>query len=874
MPASGSEGRCAVREQEDRARHFEALLHSDPDFIALAGLDGQVHFLNDAGRALVGFDEAADVTSYGIRDFLTEDGYAASLREERPATLATGRWTGPSELRDWSGGAPIPVMVTSFLVRDLDTHEPIALATIRRDHRPALQAIAQVERVRAALVHSEQRHRALLLHMSELLLVISLEGELVYASPSAGRVLGYTEGAFVGKEVLGLVHPDDVPAVDAAITALQGHPNRPAVLDVRLRAGDGGYRRFEAVTNLIEEEAVTGLLVVGRDVTQRRDAERSRQVEAGVLELIATEAPVDVVLTAVSLWVEGQLEGTRCTVVLAESTAAGQVFRTAAAPSMPAAYQSALDGQVADGHPSPCGTAFGTREPALAPDLLADQDYAPMHQLARDCAVRACWSFPVTSPTTHALYGTFALYRGAVGLPDEDAAAVVRRAIRLVGITLDRQVLLERLAYQASHDDLTGLPNRATLLARLTAALRRPATAGVAPVVAFLDLDRLKIVNDSLGHEVGDELLVRIAEQLSAAIPESATVARFGGDEFVVLLEECADVEEAVRLTEAVLAAVARPVELAGRVVTPSASAGLVLADVGQSASDVLRDADIAMYRAKYRGGSGYTLYTDEMGRRAFDRLELEEQIRHGLDHGEFRVVYQPVVDLTREGALVGFEALVRWEHPERGLLMPAEFIDLSEETGLVVRLGEQVLERVVQDVQTWTVRAPDFVGFVAVNLAARQLAVSDLVTTVEVALAKMAPWVLSLELTESTVMADTEAGKLVLDDLAAAGARLAVDDFGTGFSSLSYLARLPVHVLKIDRSFVHDLASPGGRAVAAAVINLANGLELAVVAEGIETDEQRAMLLDMGCRYAQGYLLGRPMPEAEAVALMQASQR
>ena len=855
----------------ERARQFEALLHSDPDFLALAGLDGQVRFLNEAGRALVHFDEGLEVTDFGIRDFMTEQAYTASLQEERPATIATGRWTGTSELRDWAGGPAIPVEVSSFVVHDLETHAPIALATIRRDLRATVASAAEVDRVRAALAHSEQRHRALLLHMSELLLVLSLDGELVYASPSAGRVLGYPEGSFLGKDVLSLVHEADVAGVVATIAALQDHPEQPAVFDVRLKTGDGIYRRFEVATNLIEEDVVTGILVVGRDVTLRRNAERSRQAEADVLELIATEAPVNEVLAAVSQWVEHQLEGTRCTVLLAEASEQGQVFRAGAAPSMPASYAIALEGQLTAGHPSPCGEAFGSHEKVLVPDLLADDAYLPMHALARECEVRACWSFPVSSPTTGAFYGTFALYRGAAGLPDDEDEAVVRRASRLVGITLDRQVLLGQLAHQASADDLTGLANRHTLLAELTERLNREPSAGVGPVVAFLDLDRLKIVNDSLGHEVGDELLVRIARNLAAVAPDSARVARFGGDEFVVLLDDVEDLDDAVRLTEQLLAAVARPISLAGRVITPSASAGLVLAGRGQSATDVLRDADTAMYRAKHQGGSSYALFTDEMGRRAFDRLDLEQQIRFALAHEQFRVVYQPVFELTEGGALTGFEALVRWDHPERGLLMPGDFIDLAEETGLIVPLGEQVLARVARDVASWTVRAPGFTGFVAVNLAARQLG-GDLVTTVEGIIEQMAPWRLGLELTEGAVMGDTEAGKQVLDDLNAVGARLAIDDFGTGFSSLSYLARLPVHVLKIDRSFVHDLASAGGRAVAAAVINLANGLGLGVVAEGIETEEQRDVLRAMGCHFAQGYLLGKPMSEPDAVALVEAA--
>jgi EAL domain-containing protein (putative c-di-GMP-specific phosphodiesterase class I) len=317
---------------------------------------------------------------------------------------------------------------------------------------------------------------------------------------------------------------------------------------------------------------------------------------------------------------------------------------------------------------------------------------------------------------------------------------------------------------------------------------------------------------------------------------------------------------------------VAEPVVLAGRPLAPSASAGVVVAKPGHTAVEMLRDADIAMYRAKHAGGGGYAVFTDDMRQRAFDRLDLESQIRHGLTAGEFRVFYQPTVDLSRGDAFVGFEALVRWQHPQRGLLLPASFVNLAEETGLIIELGEWVLRTVATTVQRWGEEVGRLHGRMSVNLAARQLGAPGLVPAVRRAMRDMAGWSLCLELTESTLMGDTSAKRALINELAGLGASLAIDDFGTGFSSLSYLTRLPVSTLKIDKSFVQDLGKPAGLAVASAVINLATGLGLDVVAEGIETESQRAALVALGCRYGQGFLVARPMPEDRAEAFVRAA--
>jgi diguanylate cyclase (GGDEF)-like protein/PAS domain S-box-containing protein len=855
-----------VSPDDERARQFEAVVQGGPDFVAFATVEGEVVFVNESGRRLVGIDAQTDVGSMVLADFLPDGGQAA--RRELADVLSTGSWTGVGTLRDWRGGPPIPVSVTSFVARHAETGEPLGVATVRRDLRPSLQIDVETEK-------REQRDRALLHHMSDVLLVVGTDRTLRYASPSASRVLGAASGWTDGPDLLELVHTDDRASTRAALDEVAGHTGEPALLRLRLRGADGAFGHYEALaTNLVDDEAVAGILIGVRDIAERHKAAEAERALTSVLELIAGEAPIGAVLEALAISVERQLEDTICTVLLVTGSGQEAVFAYGASPSMPTEYESALVGRVIETHPSPCGLAVRSRSPVFVADIDTDVRFRPMRPLARVCDVRSCWSYPVVSPTTDALLGTFALHTRTPGLPDPQTSAIVDRASRLVAIALDRHVLVSRLAHKAEHDELTGLPNRLALLTRLEEALdKEPEPGYVGPLVLLLDLDRLKIVNDSLGHEVGDELLKVIAERLPDAVPDGSLVARFGGDEFAVLVDRLEDPRQAAELAERVLTSVAAPVALVGRTVTPSASVGVVIATRDRSATEVIRDADIAMYRAKHGGGARHAFFTSDMSKRAFDRLDLEEQIRQGLARDEFRVYYQPMLNLRDGDTLAGFEALVRWQHPERGLLGPDAFVDLAVETGLIVELGAWVLHTVARTARRWATRFPDRSGTVAVNLAFRQLVEPRLVEVVREAASTMAPWLLSLELTESTLMSDTEATRTVVDDLVGLGTWLAIDDFGTGFSSLAYLTRLPVQVLKIDGSFVQDLANPGAAAVAATIVNLAHSLDLKVVAEGIETAAQHAAVVEMGCHFGQGYLLGMPLPEAEAEELLASTE-
>ncbi len=432
----------------------------------------------------------------------------------------------------------------------------------------------------------------------------------------------------------------------------------------------------------------------------------------------------------------------------------------------------------------------------------------------------------------------------------------------------ERKQVEARLEHQASHDSLTGLPNRAMLLDRLAGALAsRQRTTAVA--VLLLDLDGFKLVNDSRGHAAGDELLVAVGRRLRAHLPPGALLARLGGDEFAVLLERVADPAESARLAEHLIEALRHPLDIDGREVFVSASVGVVKHRPGWAKpGDLLRDADTALYQAKTRGPGSWAVFEPGMRASVLARLERETALRGAAERGELRLRYQPKVELAT-GRVVGVEALIRWEHPDLGLLHPVEFVRLAEETGLIVPLGRWVLWEACRRAREWRDLSGEAAPVVCVNVSACQLREASFVAQVAMALeaSGLDPDSLELEITESAVMRDAPEAWGALSDLRKLGVRLAIDDFGTGSSSLGRLRELPVDALKVDRSFVAGLGrDPGSLAIARAVTVLAHDLGLVVTAEGIETTEQASVLRALGVDLGQGFYFAPPLP-GEAIA-------
>ena len=445
---------------------------------------------------------------------------------------------------------------------------------------------------------------------------------------------------------------------------------------------------------------------------------------------------------------------------------------------------------------------------------------------------------------------------------------------KYVGIMRDiteRKCAEERIRHLAHYDELTGLPNRVHFSQLLEQALSESKFSKKQVAVLFIDLDRFKLINDSLSHESGDAVLRQVAKRLAEALPKRATIARFGGDEFAVLMRECNMPTEPAETAQKLLVAMAQPLLVEDQDYHLTASIGIsAYPGDGENAQTILKHSDMAMYRAKQHGKNNYQFYSSQMNLHSFERLVLERFLRHALEQDEFEVYYQPKIDLVT-GCVTGMEALLRWMHPGMGMISPVKFIPLAEETGLIVPIGVWVLRAACQQTRDWQLQGLPPLR-VAVNLSARQFVQEDLLDTIVKILAEtgLAPEMLELEITESVTMENPEHATTLLKKLKALGISLAIDDFGTGYSSLSYLKRLPIDNVKIDRSFIKDIPhDEDDVAITQAVIAMAHSLRLKVIAEGVESEEHLTFLQNHGCDEAQGYLYGAPMPADEFRELM-----
>jgi diguanylate cyclase (GGDEF)-like protein/PAS domain S-box-containing protein len=435
----------------------------------------------------------------------------------------------------------------------------------------------------------------------------------------------------------------------------------------------------------------------------------------------------------------------------------------------------------------------------------------------------------------------------------------------------ERKAFEEQLAHQAFHDPVTGLANRALFGERVRHAVARARRSERGLAVVFLDIDDFKTINDSLGHDAGDQVLLDVAQRIAASVRPSDTAARFGGDEFAVLLEDVGGPQEAADAAERILAALTAPLTVAGKELRVGASLGISVDEGWTGADEIVRNADAAMYIAKRDGKGTYRLFEPTMHEGVLERLELRASLQEAITGGQLEVHYQPIVRLG-DGSVAGAEALVRWRHPERGLIPPDQFIGLAEEMGLIIPLGTYVLNEACR--QTVALRHEHERFMVSVNISVKQLQHGDVVADVRDALARsgLPAAALALEITETAMMSDADLAIRRLHELKALGVRLALDDFGTGYSSLSYLSRMPVDVLKMDRSFLRDGGQPDG--LANAVVAIGQTLGLAVVAEGIEHPEQGEALRELGCYLGQGFHFARPMDAAAVTEFLRAPAR
>jgi len=527
----------------------------------------------------------------------------------------------------------------------------------------------------------------------------------------------------------------------------------------------------------------------------------------------------------------------------------------------------------------PCLEAYSTGGAVAVADLRAEHRFGTFTEQALEAGLAAVFTFPLRSGSGDQL-GALDLYRDTPGPLDADAMAAAQTLADVAAAYLlnaqaraELADASERSRVSALHDPLTGLPNRVLLMELIDHVLLRAARSKKIAAVLFADLDRFKSVNDRYGHRLGDELLVAVASRLSSLLRPGDTLGRLSGDEFVIICEGLDDRSQALVIANRIGLALSTPFELSSAYLEMTASVGIAVAELGEVDSErLLQDADVAMYQAKAKGGAQHQSIDQRQQRESIRRTNLGHDLQRALADNEMRVEYQPIVQ-TGDGQVTGFEALVRWRHPTLGDISPTRLIPIAEESGLIKDIGRWVLEQSCTDLHRWMTYDRRTELGMSVNVSAHQLMVPGFAAAVQVVLdeTRTVPARLTLELTESVLIDDAARALVVLSDLKRIGVRIALDDFGTGYSSLNYLEQFPVDVIKVDQSFVAKLErSAPSRAIVASIVNLAHALGEAVVAEGVESSEQREQVLLLGCESSQGFFFARPMSVAMIAKLIE----
>lgn len=721
-------------------------------------------------------------------------------------------------------------------------------------------AIAARAHAGLPLRSSDELFTALIENAFDVIIIVDTNGMICYANPSVERVLGYRPADLIGERLPALVHPDDVSTVETFLEEIKaGDPARvkePLQIEARVRHKDESWRVLESVLKTLNTSSVMGIVVNSRDVSDRKLAEA---LQDRVLEMIAADAPLAEILGSLMQVIELQSEGMLCSVLLLDDD--GIHVRHSAAPSLPPGFVEAIDGAVIGPRAGSCGTALFRREQVIVADIESDPLWEDYRELAGRYGLRACWSNPIFSLDGRAL-GSFAMYYREVRSPSAFEMRLIDIGTRIAGIAIERKRAELHIRFMAHHDELTGLPNRAKLHADLARVIEQARDDRHMAALLFIDLDRFKNVNDSLGHQIGDRLLQAVAGRLQHCLRTGDSVARMGGDEFVICLRKLGSGSEARVVANKVLDALGLAFVVDGHELQIGSSVGISLypAD-GQDVDTLMRAADAAMYHAKESGGGNYQFFNLELHAAMSKRLTMTNQLSHALSRHEFTLNYQPQVDMG-SGEIFAAEALIRWRHPAGHILLPTEFIPLAEQNGLIQSIGEWVLGEACAQLKRWQDSGHPLLRM-AINLSVYQMQQMDFGRRVEQLLNEsgLSASSLDLEITESILMQPSEENQATLAQLSAMGIHLLIDDFGTGYSNLAYLRSFPIDTLKIDQSFVRGIGrDENDAAIIDAIIAIANSLHLNVIAEGVETAAQSAFLRQHGCNAGQGYYYGKPL--------------
>jgi diguanylate cyclase (GGDEF)-like protein/PAS domain S-box-containing protein len=799
---------------------YRSLFERANDIIYVHDLDGNYLSLNHAGERAFGYTKE-EALKLNMRDVATPESLElarAKLQEKLSGRSQQTTYEADCKTKD---GRILTLEINSTVI--FKDGKPVAVQGIARD-------ITERKRAEHALRQSEKEYRDLFENANDLIYTHDLKGNFTSLNRAGELITGFSREEALKMNIAEVVAPEFLGAARQMIAEKIASGSSTAY-ELEIIAKNGKRVSLELSTRLITVDgSPVGVQGIGRDITSRKEAEASLH-------------------NAVSLFAS-----------TFESTADGLVVinhdKQVIAYNQKFAEMWAIpDNVVATRHAQTLAEFIS--------QLVVDAD-----EFQR--ALEKIYADPMAVATD-----LIELKDGRIferySQPQFLDGKPVGRVCCFRDVT-ERERLEEKFRYYALHDTLTDLPNRTSFMDHLRDAIKRRENNRVNQfAVLFLDLDRFKIINDSLGHVVGDKLLVALAQRLRSSIRPGDIVARLGGDEFTVLLNRTGDIGEVAGVAERLQAQISAPFKIDNYEVFTSASIGVIIADdLPREAEDFLRDADTAMYRAKEAGKARYEIFDREMHAHNLNVLQLETDLRHAIDRREFDAYYQPIVDLAT-GRVREFEALIRWRHPLHGLIAPETFIQVAEETGLIIQIGRWIIETACRQTAEWQCRAKHPLA-TSVNLSAKQLVHTHLCSQIREILDELDldPRQLKLEVTESTVMENSERSLSVLRELSELGVSLSTDDFGTGYSSLSYLHRFPFNRLKIDRSFISKMEDDEkSAAIVKTILRLGENLGIEVVAEGIETSRQLHLLRTLGCQLGQGYIFSEPVEAAKATLLL-----
>ncbi len=817
----------------------EEFIEAIPDPVVVSSHSGRIQMANRHACSLFGLD----------RDELSATSLSSlvCLLDGEPLVEL------PSEL------APVLIQRGPGLVR------PASLVT---SHLSELNASLTVIKSIAGLDQNGSSPDADLLEtLSEGVLIATSAGEIVYLNEAARTMLAIDESESSVLRVSELLVEPSItrdPHQRGEVRLQDGLAGRSAISGYPAMLRSTASASVEVSVNampLDSSPSGTGSVIVTfQNVTRQKHAELQIAIQKHVLDMIATGNTLDDTGYVIAEYIERVIPGTCCAIyqIERESRKIGMV----AAPGVPETIADALSENADDPISALCVHSLVSRQPVIWADASSDHAGDELRSLLLDAGFRSVWCFPVDA-TAHRSMGVICLYRYQAGTPDAETQALIDTASGLLRVALDRVQIERELRFQSFNDDLTGLPNRVLLMDRIDIALQRAAKSDNLVTLLLINIDRFQMVNNSLGHQAGDELLKELARRLRNCVRSDDLVARFTGDTFGILLEHIATEADAINVVMRIQRAFATPLEIAGVALYISLSIGIALPTTPDDSADTLvRYANIALNRAREAGRGQFTIFSPARDLSQVPKIELQSRLHRALAADALELHFQPVVSLQNRG-VTGYESLVRWTDEQFGVVSPDEFLPLAQQSGIMSEITSWVLDRAARQLVDWNGKWGERL-FAAVNISPGEMNDSLLVEQVDAVLKRygIEPSCIVLEMTEHALLDTTGRPRNILDRLRNLGVRIALDDFGTGYSSLSYLEQLNVDAIKIDRTFIQAARGGASRApVASAMVDLARQLGMQSVAEGIETVEDERVARQLGCDLSQGYLYGRPQP-------------